>query len=120
MAMRTGIIALSALIALQGKHARAQQVDIRSTEPAAVVRELQTQLEAQHFTLASFNPKEVIFTRAGIVGNPATFFDQVIDQLTFRFRQKRDRLTVTASEESVTKRNGVVQSRLQIDHRIQL
>jgi hypothetical protein len=118
--MRTGILALSALLILQSKDAQAQQVVIRSAEPAAVVQELRTLLEAQGFSLASSNPKEAVFTRAGIVGNPATFFDQVIHELRFRFKQKGDRLTVTASEESVTKRNGIVQSRLPIDHRVQL
>src|SRR6266478_4478792 len=107
MTMRTRILALFALLALHGQHARAQQVVIRSVDLPAVVQKLSTQLEPQNYTLATSDTKKAVFTRAAPVAGRAVPFDQAVDQLIFRFKQKGDGVVVAASEEIVTLRNDV-------------
>jgi len=119
--MRTKILALSALLVLHGKHARAQKVVIHAVAPTAVLQKLSTQLEPQNYTLATSNTKNAVYTRAAPVFGRLPY-DHAVDQLTFRFKLTRDGVVVAASEEIVMfVPNGNVWGRMWVtEHRDQL
>src|SRR5262245_60020193 len=120
MTMRTGILALFALLVVHSQHARAQQVVIHSVAPTAVVQGLSAQLEPQGYTLVTSDTKKAAFTRAAAISGLVPY-DHAVDQLTFRFKQTVDGVVVAVSEEIVMLRNGGVFGRMPLDnHRDQL